>query len=225
MARRWAIAALALLLLCLQGGSGVARDPLWELLPWNERLGVEWYEHRGERGDVQAQAIAGAMHERGIGTPVDLSEALRWYRLAAENGQPAAQFRLGVLLSRASPPDEAAAARWYAAAAEGGIAQAAYNLAVFYETGRGVEPDEARAAALYEQAFRGGIAQAAMNRGLLALRENPPDAAVAYLWLLRAGRSGLAQAAQLAEELAPRLTEAQREAAEAAAERSPATGN
>lgn len=225
MPRRWLIGALALLLLCLQGGPGAARDPLWELLPWNERLGVEWYEHRGERGDVRAQAIAGAMHERGIGTPVDLAEALRWYRRAADNGQPAAQFRLGVLLSRASPPDEAAAARWYEAAAEGGVAQAAYNLAVFYETGRGVEPDEARAAALYERAYGGGIAQAAMNRGLLALRDNPPDAETAYLWLLRAQRAGVVEAAGLAEELAPLLTEAQRRAAEDAAEGSPSTSN
>lgn len=216
LTRRWRIAAAAAALLCLSEPA-VARDPLWELLPWNERLGVAWYEHRGERGDVEAQALAGAMHERGVGTPVDLAQALHWYRMAARNGQPAAQFRLGVLLSRLSPPDDAAAARWYRSAAEGGIAQAAYNLAVLHEAGRGVDPDDAEAAALYEQAFRGGVARAALNRGLLALRASPPDAQTAYLWLLRAKLAGVAEAESLLPEIASLLTEGQRNAAEAAA--------
>ncbi len=217
MTSRWLTGALALLLLCLQAQPGIARDPLWELLPWNERLGVDWYENRGERGDAEAQAIAGAMHERGIGTPVDLEAARRWYRRAAENGQPAAQFRLGVLLSERPGGDEAEAARWYRAAAEAGIAQAAYNLAVLYEAGRGIEPDLEAAARFYEAAFEGGIARAALNRGLLALRETPPDGAAAYRWLLRAEAAGVAEAAALAPEVAGLLSAEERAAAEAAA--------
>lgn len=207
-----------LLLLCLQAGAGAARDPLWTLLPWDERLGVRWYEHRGERGDLEAQAIAGALHERGIGTPVDLAEALRWYRQAAEGGQAVAQFRLGVLLSQGveGPPDHAAAARWYLAAAEAGIPQAAYNLALLHETGEGVAADDARATELYQQAFRGGIGQAALNRALLALREVPIDAGTAYAWLLRAHRAGIAESEGLIAEVAALLTERQREEAEAA---------
>ncbi|SMF45429.1 hypothetical protein SAMN06265365_115127 [Tistlia consotensis] len=221
MTRRWLLGALALLVLLFRADPGAARDPLWELLPWNERLGVDWYVHRAERGDVQAQAIAGAMYERGIGTPVDLAKAKHWYELAAGNGQPAAEFRLGALLSRADPPDDAGAAHWYRAAAAAGIPQAAYNLAVFYEAGRGVAPDDAEAARLYEQAFRGGIARAALNRGLLALRSSPPDAETAYLWLLRAREAGVAEATGLVAEIAPLLTDAQRASAAAAAKMPP----
>ncbi|MEX2632092.1 MAG: tetratricopeptide repeat protein [Tistlia sp.] len=222
MTRGWPIGALLLAALCLSAGPGMARDPLWELLPWNERLGVDWYEHRGVRGDAEAQALAGAMHERGIGTPVDRAQALHWYRMAAENGQPAAQFRLGVLLGQISPPDHAAAAQWFRAAAEGGIAPAAYNLAVLHETGQGVAADETEAARLYEQAFRDGLPQAALNRALLALRASPPDAASAYLWLLRAQDAGVAAAEGLVAEVAPLLSDEQRQAAEIAARESQA---
>lgn len=219
MSRLWSLGALALLVLCLQTGPGAARDPLWTLLPWDERLGVHWYENRGERGDTEAQAIAGLLHERGIGTPADPEEALRWYRLAAEGGQPVAQFRLAVLLSRGAVghPDHQAAARWYQAAAEAGIPQAAFNLALLYETGQGMAPDDAQAAGLYEQAFRGGLGQAALNRALLALRTFPVDAATAYAWLLRAQRAGIAESETLIAQVAPLLTERQREEVEAAA--------
>ena len=77
-------------------------------------------------------------------------------------------------------------------------------------------PDEARAAELYEQAYRGGVEQAALNRALLALRTFPLDAGVAYGWLLRAERAGVADSSGLIAEVEPLLTESQREEAEAA---------
>ena len=60
-------------------GSVEARDPLWEDLPWEERLGVEWFEKRAERGDTEAQLNLAKMYEQGIGTDPDLAQAAKWY--------------------------------------------------------------------------------------------------------------------------------------------------
>jgi TPR repeat protein len=38
------------------------------------------------------------MYADGRGVPQDHAEAVRWYRLAAEQGNAFAQFRLGVML-------------------------------------------------------------------------------------------------------------------------------
>jgi len=35
------------------------------------------------------------MYDRGQGVPKDYKEAVKWYRLAAEQGVPKAQFSLG----------------------------------------------------------------------------------------------------------------------------------
>ena len=79
--------------------------------------------------------------------PQDDAEALRWYRLAAEQGDASAQFRLGFTYGtgRGVPQDDAEALRWFRLAAEQGNANAQYNIGVMYNTGRGVPQDDAEA--------------------------------------------------------------------------------
>ena len=50
-----------------------------------------------ERGHASARAALGVMYGAGRGVPQDDAEALRWYRLAAEEGEALAQFNLGVM--------------------------------------------------------------------------------------------------------------------------------
>lgn len=206
---------LVLLLCC---GTAVptlqARDPLWERLPWDERLGVSWYERLAERGDAEAQLRLGLLYEEGVGVEADPAAARRWYGAAAEQGDLRAQWRLARLLHSEDP---IVAAQWYRAAAEQGSAEAAFNLALMTENGQGVELDLAAAAALYEQAFAAGLAEAALNRGLLALKGGEPDPVTALAWLLRAERAGVAQAAAAAAVVAADLDEDGRRAAEAMA--------
>ena len=45
---------------------------------------------KAEQGDVQAQSNLGIMYETGRGGPQDDVEAVRWYRLAAEQGDAGA---------------------------------------------------------------------------------------------------------------------------------------
>ena len=70
-------------------------------------------------------------------------EAVRWYRLAADQGHAVAQFNLGVHYynGKGVPQDDVEALAWYRKAAEQWYADALYNLGVMYSTGRGVPQD------------------------------------------------------------------------------------
>ena len=47
-----------------------------------------------------AQYNLGVMYDQGDGVTEDHAEALRWYRLAAEQGHAEAQFNLGVMYAK-----------------------------------------------------------------------------------------------------------------------------
>ncbi len=51
---------------------------------------------QAEAGEAYAQATLGFMYRDGIGVPQDDAEAVRWYRLAADQGHAIAQYHLGV---------------------------------------------------------------------------------------------------------------------------------
>ena len=68
------------------------------------------------------------MYATGRGVPEDDAEAVRWYRLAAEQGYAGAQNNLGIMYAtgRGVPEDDAEAVRWYRMAAEQGEADAQF---------------------------------------------------------------------------------------------------
>ena len=55
---------------------------------------------RAEQGDATAQLVLGLMYADGRGVLPDDAEAVRWYRLAAEQGIVDAQYILGVAAFR-----------------------------------------------------------------------------------------------------------------------------
>ena len=69
--------------------------------------------HRGARGG-EAQNNLGGMYEFGRGVPQDYGEAVRWYRLAADQGHASAQRNLGGMYAdgRGVPQDDVAAHMW-----------------------------------------------------------------------------------------------------------------
>jgi hypothetical protein len=78
----------------------------------------------------------------------DLKEAAKWYRKAAEQGQPDAQASLGMLYEYGEgvEQDYALAAEWYWKAAEhvpdlGGAGQGRNDLGLLYMEGLGVPKD------------------------------------------------------------------------------------
>jgi TPR repeat protein len=65
------------------------------------------------------------MYHEGKGVPQDSREALKWYRLAADQGDPAAQFSLGLMYDRGNgvPQNYVQAYMWYSLAATSGSAK------------------------------------------------------------------------------------------------------
>ena len=68
---------------------------------------------------------------------------MKWYRLAAEQGNASAQYNLGVMYQNGQgvPQDYKTAVKWYRLAAEQGNASAQGNLGVMYALGTGVLKD------------------------------------------------------------------------------------
>jgi len=62
------------------------------------------------------------MYGKGLGVERDDVKSFEWYKKAAEQGHPNAQFNLGVIYSkgRGTDKDEKSSKEWYARAAEQG---------------------------------------------------------------------------------------------------------
>ncbi len=97
------------------------------------------------------------MQDKGHGALQDYQEALKWYRMAAEQGHAPAQFNLGVMYRHGQgvSQDYQEALKWYRKAAEQGHAAAQNNLGVLYEVGQGVPQDFARAHMWYSIGVKG----------------------------------------------------------------------
>ena len=108
---------------------------------------AEWLLKSAKQGHPQAQLILG--HERYFRQ--DYADAVKWYRLAAEQGDAAAQSKLGDMYYQGEglAQDYAEAARWYRRAAQQGSGlssqSAQYTLGLMYAEGKGVPQDDAKA--------------------------------------------------------------------------------
>jgi predicted aspartyl protease len=109
------------------------------------------------------------MYAEGKGVPLNDKEAIKWYRLAAAQGEAAGEFGLGVMyvFGRGVPQDYQRAIKWYRLAAAHGNVRAQYNLGSLYLDGRGVPQDYAEAAKWFRFAAQEGLADAQYNIGLM----------------------------------------------------------
>ena len=185
-----------------------------------------------EQGDKRAAFLLGSRYASGRGGLRDDSEAVRWFRRAAEAGLAEAQYNLGIMYAsgRGVKPDLAEAARWYRRAADQGLAEAQFNLGTLYGTGRGVGRDEGRAAAWLERAAERGLARAQYNLGVLYEhgRGVRLDGQQALAWYQRAAEQGFEPAAARFAALQRRLQAPAKDRAqpadEAAQDREPPAG-
>jgi hypothetical protein len=120
-------------------------------------------------------------YSRGFGAIRNEEAAAYWFQKAAEQGNPAAQFNLGLLHAEGSgvSRDPAAAAEWYRKAALQGYAPAQINLGVAYERGIGVPLDLRQAATWYRRASAGESEAANRNLARIeaALKETAAEEA------------------------------------------------
>lgn len=134
-----------------------------------------------------------AAYDRG-----DYEKALMEFSRAAEQGNAAAQFNLGLMYATGQgvPKDEQQAVHWYRKAAEQGDASAQLNLGVHHAKGQGVPKDELQAVYWYRKAAEQGKASAQLNLGLMYAKGEgvPKDDQQAYFWWLIAASTGNSEA-------------------------------
>jgi TPR repeat protein len=113
--------------------------------------------------------------------PQNDAEAVKWYRLAADQGDARAQFNLGFSYDngRGVPQNHAEALKWFRLAADQGNANAQNDLAVMYAKGEGVPPDFVRAHMWFNLSAMRGEQRAAKNKDNIAKRMTPAQIAEA----------------------------------------------
>lgn len=129
------------------------------------------------RGDVAAMRNIGHLYRWGQGVEKDISQAIHWYRMAAEKGFSRAQANLAAIYlqgDEGTPVNYEEAHKWFAAAAVQNLAVAQYNLGLMYELGLGVEKNEARALGWYNLAAKAGQPEAIERLSQLVISTEPP---------------------------------------------------
>ena len=123
----------------LLGGHGTARDP---------EAACRWFHIAAQSGRRDAINMVGRCHELGWGTPVNLPQAARAYRVASDMGHPWAQFNLASLMLHSDlvEGDRREALSLFVRAARGGNGRAMTVVGQAHEEGwRGVaQPAAAR---------------------------------------------------------------------------------
>jgi len=118
-----------------------------------------------KRGDAVAQDYVGVMYQFGHGVEKNKKEAIKWYKKAAEQGYPLAQFSLGMVYQDSDDArsfqeieqNYRESAKWLTMAAEQGYAPAQQNLGSAYYSGYGVPVDIEKAMEWYKKAAEQGL--------------------------------------------------------------------
>lgn len=103
--------------------------------------------NRDIRSLGHSEAAIGMMHQHGLGTAKDLSEAVRWYSLAIENESEYASWALAELMRQGElgPPDLSRAAELYEQAAKRRHQPSQYRMGLAWLHGNGVRRDPVQA--------------------------------------------------------------------------------
>ncbi len=99
----------------------------------------------------------------------DMSEAVGWYRKAADRGNGGAMYKLGIAYHSGDgvTRDYARAVKWYGKAADRGNGGAMYKLGIAYHSGDGVARNYARAVEWYGKAAGEGMSEAMYKLGVM----------------------------------------------------------
>ena len=138
-----------------------------------------------DQGDAHAEFTLGLLYGNGragaFGLPHDRAEAVKWFRLAADQGNPAALVAMGLSYKTGDGvrQDYAEAMSWFRRAAEEGNAEAQRDLALAYANGEGVPQDNSLAYVWYSLAAAQGHQLALQNRDIVAKKLTPDQIAEA----------------------------------------------
>jgi TPR repeat protein len=157
-----------------------------------EKTVINRITRQPDAGDISSQAAIPLWANELV--PQHDAKAGYWFRVDAEQGNPAAEYDQGLveLLGQGVPQDYVKAAQWFRKAAEQGHVDAQYNLGVMYALGEGVPQDYAQAA----QWFRGPAeqgntdAQSRLGSAYANGEGVPQDYAQAAKWYRKAAAQG-----------------------------------
>jgi uncharacterized protein len=147
---------------------------------------------KADAGDAAAQIKLGDMYSLGSdGVGRNLPEALKWYKKAADTGNPDAETKMGMMLEGGfgTPKDPKQAMEYLDKAAQQGNTAAQMRLGSAYEMGRAVDKNAKRAIQYYEMAANAGVAKAQVKLGDIyrdGLEEVPHDYQKSLSWYHKA---------------------------------------
>lgn len=176
-----------------------------EVSTTNEAPSIDVVLQKALDGDAQAQLTIGAMYERRG----SYTNAVRWYRECALQGNAEAQCKMGFFftLSRGVLRDYTEAVYWFRLSAQQGQPVAQYNLAVAYEKGLGTQQDYHEAFSWYQRAAQSGDAYAQKATGKMYEQGlgTSLDVVEAYKWYTLAAAKGVESAVKLRDALQMQL--------------------
>lgn len=143
------------------------------------KRGISYYEGRkyqtaykmllplAKKGYARAQLIVGDCLANGQGVFMDTKEAIKWYRLAADQGLPKAQHRMFVCCRDGNgiERNQENAAKWCRKAAEAGFEESMFDMGMLYVTGTGVEQNAKSALKWFRKGAECGYAMALYKLG------------------------------------------------------------
>lgn len=121
----------------------------------NQAKGLDFMGRAAAHGWVPAQTVLGAYYIAGEFVPADVSKGIEYLQMAADKGDPGAQYRLARLYATGDgdPPNTAdAPLALLRKASRAGWGVALEALADCYRTGQGVPRDYVRASRYYQMA-------------------------------------------------------------------------
>jgi len=163
----------------------------------NYRMAMSSFKQSAKYGGREALVYIGYMYDKGQGVAQNPSEAVRWYRRAADAKDPMGMNNLGDCYYQGYgvERDYAKARYWFKKAADAGNARAMTSLGWMYQNGHGVPKDYDNAKYWNQRAADRGIGMAMVNMGSiyyqgLGVKKN---LAVARHWYQKAADSGESQ--------------------------------
>ena len=179
--------------LAAEQGYAPAQFNLGEMYEWGRGMfvdedcyeAIKWYRLAADQGHKEAvekieeleEELArpnqyyaiGLRHYNGEGVAQDYSEAAKWFRIAADQGDADAQNKLGGMYSNGQgvTQDYNEAVKWYRLAANQGCADAQLVLGFMYKRGYGVTQNYDEAVKWYRLGADQGNAEAQNNLGFM----------------------------------------------------------
>jgi hypothetical protein len=144
--------------------------------------GIRELRRLAETGNVSAQLDLASRYYSGNGVTPNYAEAARFYRMAADSGDPRAQYALEALKFRHDDPQSVLTA------AQNGDADAQFRVGSWYQYGHGNPVDLYQADVWYKRAAERGNPHAQFALGILHHHWKNP--AQSMFWLRKSAQQG-----------------------------------